>query len=208
MLVDMKLHGRIGAVRSGFLLHVLLSLVGCSSPPGAEQVDSPPNPAPTLVAWWPAAESVGVGLDTAVAAAFGAAMDPATLGTETVTLRTATEEVAATVTYADRRVLLRPVAPLARDTIFTATVSTGVRDSLGHALDRPFSWTFTTGRAPCAQDPVALGEAARYAVLARAAVASAGTTTLTGSVGVGVDGTIDGFPGAAVYTTPSFRRAL
>jgi hypothetical protein len=183
-------------------------MTGCSSPPIAEQVDSPLDPAPTLVAWWPAAESVGVGLDTAVAAAFGAAMDPATLGTETVTLRTATEEVAATVTYADRRVLLRPVAPLARDTIFTATVSTGVRDSLGHALDRPFSWTFTTGRAPCAQDPVALGEAARYAVLARAAVASAGTTTLTGSVGVGVDGTIDGFPGAAVYTTPSFRRAL
>ena len=52
------------------------------------------------------------------------------------------------VSYAGVTATLVPTGPLADNTTFTATVTTGVRDLEGDAMARPKVWTFTTGPAP------------------------------------------------------------
>jgi hypothetical protein len=106
--------------------------------------------APTVTGVTPANGATGVARRTTVTASFSEAVDPTTLTTQSVTLVRAgtTVAIAATVTYdaATRTVTLRPSAALDPNAMYTATVSTAVKDVAGNALAAPRSWSFTTGR--------------------------------------------------------------
>lgn len=106
----------------------------------------------------PASDATGVARRSNVVATFSEAMNPATITSSTVRLVKAgtTTAVAATVTYdaATKKVTLDPSADLARRTKYTATVTTGAKDSAGNALDQDSAltgkqaktWSFVTGR--------------------------------------------------------------
>jgi len=103
---------------------------------------------PTVISRTPAGTSpTNVPLNTNVTFVFSENMDPATISGTTVTLNvTAGAAVTGLVTYnaETRTATFDPSANLAPNTNYTATVTTGARDTAGNALTGNFTFTFTT----------------------------------------------------------------
>jgi hypothetical protein len=157
--------------------------------------------APTVTSSTPLDLATGVSINQKPTATFSRAMDPATLGTTTFTLRQGVTPVAGSVTLdgATNTATFTPAAPLGLDLVYTATVTNGARDLGGTALAADYTWSFTT--AACSLAPVALGTAGNFAVLAGSTVTNTGLTSITGDVGVSPGSAITGFgPGIIVGT--------
>jgi hypothetical protein len=131
------------------LILLLLTVLGC----GQQLVEYPLETAPTVSLTDPPEGAVGVATNTRVSAAFSKAMDAATLTASTFTLTRAGKPVAAAVTYAGTTATLAPSGTLATGSLFTATITTGATDYLGHALAASYVWTFTTRDAPDTDAP-------------------------------------------------------
>jgi hypothetical protein len=99
-----------------------------------------------------------------------------------------------------------PLSNLAPGTVFTATITTGVRCLMGVAMTSDFVWTFTTGTGE-ALAPVNLGSAGLFAVLAGTTVTSTGATALTGDLGVSPGSALTGFPPGTVNGTKHLADA-
>ncbi|HEV8361550.1 MAG TPA: ice-binding family protein, partial [Candidatus Thermoplasmatota archaeon] len=132
-----------------------------------------------------------------VAATFENAMDAATINATTFTLQQGSALVPGNVSYAGRTASFAADDSLLPDTKFTARITTRVLDSAGNALARDAVWSFTTGAAPL-QAPIALGQAASFAVLAGAAITNTGPTSVMGDLGVSPSLAVVGFPPGTV----------
>jgi hypothetical protein len=81
-------------------------------------------------------------------------MNPATIisPATTFTLAASGTPVAGTVTYdaSSYAATFTPTNPLALDTLYTATITTGAQDLAGDPLASNYVWTFTTNTAACA----------------------------------------------------------
>jgi hypothetical protein len=87
-----------------------------------------------------------------------------------------------------------PNSPLALNTLYTATITTGAQDLAGDAIASNYVWTFTTSPTSCAA-AVPLGTACTFGILAATpAVANSGPTDVTGDVGIWPASAITGFP--------------
>jgi WD40 repeat protein len=127
-------------------------------------VSAPDTTAPTVSSTTPTSGATNINTGTTVKATFSEAMAPATISTSTFELRnSANALVTATVSYdaASKTATLTPSSALAISTTYTATVKGGttdprVKDLAGNALAANFSWSFTTGAAPCSQQPCSI----------------------------------------------------
>jgi hypothetical protein len=108
-----------------------------------------PTP-PTVIATVPANLAVNVPINQALSATFSVAMAPATINATTFTLAgPGTTAVTGTVAYvaAGATATFTPSAPLAYNTVYTATITTGAENLAGTPLAQNYVWTFTTGAA-------------------------------------------------------------
>ncbi len=147
--------------------------------------------APTVVSVTPAD---GACPNTTVTATFSEAMNPSTINASTFTL--AGPGAAGTVTYdvPNLTAIFTPTAPLALDTLYTATITTGAQDLSGNGLASNFTWSFTTSAVPC-QAPVPLKSAGNFKILAGSTVTNTGPTTITGGdLGLSPGSAVTGFP--------------
>ena len=124
--------------------------------------------APTITLTNPANVGTNVQLNATVNATFSEAMDPTTLTTATFTLTAppGATLVTGTVSYAPATDIatFTPTSQLAPNTEYTATVTTGAKDTFGNALAAgpvPNPWTFTTGAAAGLQ-PINLGSLSTF----------------------------------------------
>ncbi|WP_250887040.1 MULTISPECIES: Ig-like domain-containing protein [unclassified Rhodanobacter] len=118
-------------------------LAGCGGGGKDKTVSTPPTVTSTV----PASGSTSALNTAAVSATFDRAMDAASLTAGTFTLACpAGTPVEGAVAYdaASRKATLTPTAMLPADTSCTATLSTGVKDSMGVALASAFTWSFST----------------------------------------------------------------
>ena len=103
---------------------------------------------PTVTTVVPADLTADVTVGANVTATFSETMDSSSITTTTFTLKRTADAVGvpATVTYntTDRRATLDPSANLEPSTSYTATVTTGARDSAGNAMASDRIWSFTT----------------------------------------------------------------
>jgi hypothetical protein len=112
--------------------------------------------APTVTGVTPGESDVDLPINPSITARFSEPMDPATLTTDTVTLRDpANTVVPAAITYDElaAKVTIKPNAALRYGTRYTATIKGGAsgtraRDRAGNALSVDRSWSFTTEPAP------------------------------------------------------------
>jgi hypothetical protein len=168
----------------------------------------PPSPIVTLVT--PANGNAGVCASTAIiTATFSHAMDPATINTSTFTLTGPGGSVAGAVTYvaANNVATFSPTSTLTANTVYTATITTGVADTFGQHLLANFVWSFTTApTCPPPPPPVPTGTTCSVGILAGTTVTNvAGTAThVTGDVDVWPGTAITGF-GAPASITGSFN---
>ena len=102
-----------------------------------------PTPAVTAVVPLNGATSVPVG--QVLSATFNEPMTPNTLTAATFTVKgPGGTAVAGTVTYSGVVATFTPSAKLAYNTVYTATITTGVYDPQGQELPAKYVWTFTT----------------------------------------------------------------
>ena len=117
------------------------------------QTAPPDTVSPTVTARSPAPGSTAAPPTTAVTATFSEPINPATVTSNTVVLRNASNVVVASTLVYDapsRTATLTPSAPLDVSATYTASVAGGntgtvVRDLAGNPLAATVSWSFTTG---------------------------------------------------------------
>ena len=152
---------------------------------------------PTVISVAPPNGSSDICPSTLVIATFSEAMNPATIisPATTFTLTASGTPVAGTVTYdvSSYAATFTPTSPLALDTLYTATITTGAQDLAGDPLASNYVWTFTTSATAC-QPIVPLGSACSFGILGGSTVTNDGPSNVTGDIGVWPGTAITGFP--------------
>jgi Ice-binding-like/Bacterial Ig-like domain len=177
------------------------------------------NPAPVVVSVTPPNAASGICSSSVVTATFSEAMNVASVNSSTFTV---TPGVTGTITHDASNTVFTftPSSPLAIGTVYTATITTGVRDLFGNALASNFVWSFTTAANGCNPPPIVLsvsppngsvGVCSNSVVSATFSeamnVASINAATFT--VAPGVSGTVTHDPSNTVFTlTPSSPLAI
>lgn len=149
---------------------------------------------PRVSSVFPANAATGVALNSTVSVVFSEAMTNATLTTASFTLKRTSggTAVGGTVKVSGRTATFSPLAVLAKNTQYTATVTTAAKDAAGNALGANFTWTFSTGASSDTTAPQ---------IISRDPGSSATEVTLNAIVKV----TFSEQMSASTLTTASFR---
>jgi len=169
--------------------------------------------APAVLSTVPASAAMAVAVNTVVSATFNEAMNPATIGGATFTVKgPGATPVAGIVTYGGATATFTPTLVLAANTLFTATITTGAQDPAGNALAANYVWAFTTDVAPTVVSTVPANAAITVAVdtpitatFSRAmdpATITSGTFTVTGPGATPVAGAVT-YAGTTATFTPT-----
>ncbi len=100
---------------------------------------------PTVLSTDPANAAINVVLNKIIEATFNMPMDPATLTSATFSIKQGTTEIPGSVSYSDTTAFFNPSAALTANTLYTCTITTGVKNVAGVALVGNYTWAFTTG---------------------------------------------------------------
>src|SRR6478736_4981182 len=100
---------------------------------------------PSVISTDPANVATGVVTNKTVTATFNAPMDPLSITTTTYTLKQGTTSIAGAVSYLGSTASFKPTVALTANTVYTATITTGAKNTAGIALPSDYVWTFTTG---------------------------------------------------------------
>lgn len=145
--------------------------------------------APTVTGTDPSDGATDVPFNRNVAATFSEKLDSTTLTGESFVVADADgNAIAGDVSIVGTTTaVFNPQSDFASDTVYTATIKTGVTDlaNPANALEADYVWSFTTG-ASAAQGPapVVLGTAGDYVILAKSEITTTGTTEIVGDLGI------------------------
>jgi hypothetical protein len=146
--------------------------------------------APTVTATDPANAATGVTLDKNISATFSKAMDSLSV-TSGFTLSNTTAggtPVTGAVSYAGKIGVFSPSSDLLPNTTYTATITTGARDTAGNTLVINFIWSFTT-QPPVMSAASILGTAALYGAFGGSAgITNQGLNTVINNGSIGTTG--------------------
>ena len=124
--------------------------IGSSLDAFVTKIASAVPPAPTVSSTSPSNGATGVAINSTITATFSEAMQASTITTDTFTVG----GVAGTVTYdsGSKTATFTPSSNLSYSTIYTAIITTGVKNLAGNAMAANYTWTFTTSQ--CVGDGV------------------------------------------------------
>ncbi|MEJ7911755.1 MAG: Ig-like domain-containing protein, partial [Chitinophagaceae bacterium] len=111
---------------------------------------------PKVVSTTPVDGATSVSINTAVNVSFNEALNPASLNAETFTLTAGNVAVAGAYSFTGKTATLSPTSALTPNTTYTGTITTGVKDPAGNAIQANYVWRFTTGAAPDVQSPTVI----------------------------------------------------
>ncbi len=136
---------------------------------------------------YPANNATGIPVNRNMTATFSEALLASTVNKTTFKLTTGTTAVEGTVSYSKMVATFNPNASLDTDTTYTATLTTGITDLAGNALAADYVWSFTTSASAVVAlgpDPVNLGKAGDYVILAYSAITSTPSSIIDGDIGL------------------------
>lgn len=147
----------------------------------------------SVAATGPANNSENVALNKVISAGFDEAMDPSTINNSTFTLMQGETSIEGTVAYNQMTATFDPDEALISNSIYKATISTGVKNISGNAIHAATVWYFKTGSNEEGMAKVDLGSSANYVILAKTAINNGPTSAITGDIGIS--------PAAATFIT-------
>jgi hypothetical protein len=104
-----------------------------------------PGVRPMVTSTNPINNATNVAINSKISATFNVAMDPTTITNAKFTLMQGTTVVSGGVEYVGgTTATFTPAANLAANTIYTATITTGVKDANGNSIIKDYTWSFTT----------------------------------------------------------------
>jgi hypothetical protein len=109
---------------------------------------------PMVISTNPINNATNVSLNTKITASFNEGMNASTVNTVTFILKQGTTMVVGTVTYSGTTAIFSPSINLLPNTIYAATITTGVKDSMGTAIQNNYTWNFTTGTSVDLTPPI------------------------------------------------------
>jgi methionine-rich copper-binding protein CopC len=143
-----------------------------------------PTP-PTVSFTAPANAAIGVALNANITATFSEAMDPLSITTDTFTLQQGITAVPGVVSYVGTTATFNPTGNLLAGTPYTVTLSTGIKDLAGNTLVLAKLWSFTTvASGALGPQPVDLGLAGNFVLLAKSGISTVPTSAVSGDIGV------------------------
>lgn len=157
---------------------------------------------PKVLSTSPVPYAYAVAAGSAINATFGTPIDPATVDNTTFTLVGGTASVAGTVAYSGTTATFTPSAPLATNTVYRATITSGVKDLAGIAMSANYSWTFQTFSDGSTSGPVNPSPAGLWQPAPGSTPATGNFVYLQSDVGdyVGLGQTYTYTPATAVLT--------
>ncbi len=103
---------------------------------------------PTVVSTDPAAGAINVPTNKVITVTFNEDLDPSSVNESTIQLKVGTTRIQGVVAYAGKVATFTPSSPLQANTVYTGTVTTGVKDFSRTALPVNYVWNFNTGSTP------------------------------------------------------------
>jgi Ice-binding-like/Bacterial Ig-like domain len=169
--------------------------------------------APTVISTVPVNGATTVAVNTTISATFSEVMDATTINAATFTVSgPGATPVAGIVTYAGTTATFTPATALLSSTLYTATITTGAKDTAGASLAANFVWTLTTAVPPTVVSTVPASGTTGVSVNAlvsdtfseamNAATINGATFTLTGPGATPVAGTVT-YSGTTATFTPT-----
>jgi hypothetical protein len=175
---------------------------------------APSSNAPTVTLTSPFYGATGTGINTKLLVTFSKAMDTTTLNNGTLTLAHGSTATTGKVTFTSLTETFAPTAQLATNTKYTATVTTGAKDSSGNRLAVNYVWSFTTGSTSDTDRPTVVGTSPTSGVAVTDSISATfskpmdpATITATGTFTIAnVPGTVT-YAGITATFTPSSSLA-
>lgn len=112
--------------------------------------------APTVTGTTHANGANNVPINAKAGVTFSEAMDPSTVNAVTFTFKQGLTPVAGTVSYIGVSAVFTPSIPLASNTLYTGTITTGAKDLAGNPLAGNYVWSWTTAVAADTTAPTVL----------------------------------------------------
>ena len=103
---------------------------------------------PIVVSTVPVNGATAVALNTLISATFNEVIDSTTLNSSTFFVKRGNTNVAGSISYVGMTAIFTPAANLLPNTVYTGTVTTGIKDKARNSPKANYVWTFTTGVAP------------------------------------------------------------
>jgi hypothetical protein len=100
--------------------------------------------APTITATDPGDNTTGVALNKTISATFSVPMNSATLSASSFSVKQANTTVSGVITYANNTVSFVPALPLIENKVYTCTITTAVKNTIGTNMASNYVWDFTT----------------------------------------------------------------
>jgi len=107
--------------------------------------DEDPGIHPVVTSTNPINKATNVAISSRISATFSVPMKSSTFTNTNFTLKQGTAVVSGIVAYSDTIASFTPAALLAPNTLYTATITTGIKDVTGKSLAKDYVWSFTTG---------------------------------------------------------------
>ncbi len=169
---------------------------------------------PMVILTDPLNNATNVDVNKIVSATFNTVMDSTTINASTYFVKQGTNLIPGVVSYSGTKASFTPTNPLALNTVYTATVTTGAKDKTGKALANNYVWSFTTSSQP-PPSPSILGSASTFGAFGgNAGITNQGLNTVINNGGIGttaastlVTGFHDGITNA-VYTETPLNKGL
>jgi hypothetical protein len=103
--------------------------------------------APTVIETDPGSGANNVALNKIIKATFSKSLDPASVNPNTYMLKQGSLIIPGVISSSGANAVFMPSSNLIQNTVYTVTLTTGVKDLAGNALASSYVWSFTTGGA-------------------------------------------------------------
>lgn len=99
---------------------------------------------PSVLSVTPVANSSAISTSINPSVSFSEAINSSTVTSSSFILKQGSTTIPGTITCSGSNVSFKPAATLTGNTVYTVTVTTGVKDASGNALNPAYTWSFTT----------------------------------------------------------------